>query len=378
MKIVFISHSASFTGAPILLLNLIKLLKETGQYEITVLLKENGPLRADFASVAETFIWNEKVKEVKKTTTLQRILNKYNYARIENKRKANILNQVKKSDVIINNTITNGELLEIVIKEYKGKVISYIHEMKMATFKFATIKGITLTLNLSDRFITPSIAVKLFLEKECKILANSIFILNSFIPEMKNLIEDVEEKKQEKRFTIGACGTLDWTKGVDIFICVARYMMTMNLNNEFAFIWKGGNLNRENYKRIIYDIEKSGLQEIITIIPADEKMTSFYNSIDVFFLPSREDSYPLVVLEAASFGKPTICFNGAGGAQEFVQEDAGSVVPYLDIEALADEILKYMQDPKLLKQKGNVARLRVEELHQKKSLILEQFNELIK
>ena len=38
-KILFISHDATRTGAPILLLNLLRLLKETGVYQISILLK---------------------------------------------------------------------------------------------------------------------------------------------------------------------------------------------------------------------------------------------------------------------------------------------------------------------------------------------------
>ena len=41
----------------------------------------------------------------------------------------------------------------------------------------------------------------------------------------------------------------------------------------------------------------------------------------------EEDPYTLVCLEAAALEKPYVCFEGAGGSPEFVEEDCGFVVP---------------------------------------------------
>ncbi|MDH6063711.1 hypothetical protein, partial [Umezakia ovalisporum] len=40
-----------------------------------------------------------------------------------------------------------------------------------------------------------------------------------------------------------------------------------------------------------------------------------------------------VCLEAASLGKPILCFDKAGGEPEFVEDDCGFIVPYLDLDA---------------------------------------------
>lgn len=54
---------------------------------------------------------------------------------------------------------------------------------------------------------------------------------------------------------------------------------------------------------------------------------------------SREDPYPLVNLEVAALAKPIICFRNSGGSQEFVENDAGFIVSYLDVEKMADKII---------------------------------------
>jgi glycosyltransferase involved in cell wall biosynthesis len=89
----------------------------------------------------------------------------------------------------------------------------------------------------------------------------------------------------------------------------------------------------------------------------------FLAATEVFLLTSREDPFPLVVLEAAAFGKPIVCFECAGGAPEFVQRDAGVCVPFGDVEAMASAAMTLAQAPEKRATLGAVARQRVVENH---------------
>ncbi|KAA9036387.1 glycosyltransferase family 4 protein [Ginsengibacter hankyongi] len=375
MKILFISHDASLTGGSVLLLNLIKLLNEPGIYESTVLFRKGGPMEPDFAKVARTFLWDQPV--VPETTKRKKIIRRLRNRHIGNdEHNSEILEEVRKADVIINNTITNGELLETILKDFNGKVFSYIHELEMASVRFATPRGIKLTLDLSDKLIVPSEAVKHHLHSKYAIDVKKIVPLSYYIHNKGTGKNEVPHKKQNE-LIVGGCGTLDWRKGIDIFIGVARRLLSADLLQHFVFRWKGANINSSEYAQCLYDIEKAGLSNSITLMSADTEMDSFYNNIDIFFLSSREDPYPLVVLEAASFGKPTVCFSNAGGAPEFVQEDAGSVVPYLDISAVVAILLEYKSNPEMVLEKGQKAKCRVQEMHQTQSAILQQFDQIV-
>jgi hypothetical protein len=72
---------------------------------------------------------------------------------------------------------------------------------------------------------------------------------------------------------------------------------------------------------------------------------------------------PLVCLEAATVGKPIICFAGGGGMPEFVEEDCGIVVPYLDISAMADCIVALLDSPERPACMGTAARDKVTQRH---------------
>jgi glycosyltransferase involved in cell wall biosynthesis len=85
-------------------------------------------------------------------------------------------------------------------------------------------------------------------------------------------------------------------------------------------------------------------------------------AFDVFALVSREDAFPLAIMEAAAVGVPTVCFDGAaGGGCEFVEADAGRVVPYLDLDAMAERVLEFLRDDELRSRLGQRARRKVRE-----------------
>ena len=57
-KVLFICHSACYTGAPILLLNFLKWLKRYSNIPFHILIKNNGPLEKEFRKLAPVDLWN--------------------------------------------------------------------------------------------------------------------------------------------------------------------------------------------------------------------------------------------------------------------------------------------------------------------------------
>lgn len=85
-------------------------------------------------------------------------------------------------------------------------------------------------------------------------------------------------------------------------------------------------------------------------------------AFDIFVLPAREDAYPLAALEAAAAGRPVLCFE-AGGMPEFVGTDAGAVVDFPDVDAMAAVVERLRADPADRRSMGEIARTRVAERH---------------
>ena len=68
---------------------------------------------------------------------------------------------------------------------------------------------------------------------------------------------------------------------------------------------------------------------------------SYFNACDGFCLTSREDSYPIVMREAAVLGKPIVGFN-SGGISEFVKQGMGEMVQGFYPKSLAKAMQRVM------------------------------------
>lgn len=365
-KILFISHDAHRTGAPIVLLNLADLLKENN-YKTDFLLRYTGPLEGDFISRGETFLaYNDKplpfIKRVKKKFSRQ---SKFN------------LNDIKWNDYeyIISNTITNGDLLPDIRKLFNGPILSYIHELEMGTKFYTTAAEVEEVIKNSDGYLTASEGIKTHLIENLLINKSKIVTIPSYIPSNKKTA--VNKSDARASFTVGAVGTIDWRKGAEIFILIAKSVFQKRPASDIRFIWKGAACEIER-DRLNYDITKLDLTKKVSFLGPSDDIQSFYSEIDLFFLTSREDPYPLVILEAADMSIPSICFENAGGAQEFVKaSQGGSVISYLDIDASADEILFYYDNPDHRENRGENAKKWLCATHQNPAYVSRSFEEAL-
>jgi phosphatidylinositol alpha-1,6-mannosyltransferase len=92
-----------------------------------------------------------------------------------------------------------------------------------------------------------------------------------------------------------------------------------------------------------------------------EQIKSYYARADVFVMPSRQEGFGLVFLEAMVLGKPVIAGN-LGGSPEVVQDGVtGFLVDPDDLTTLTTRLIELLQDEPLRRKMGNAGRQRVEE-----------------
>jgi len=257
-------------------------------------------------------------------------------------------------------------------------IISYIHELSMVTQLCTTPEALEKVFLYTKHFLADSEAVKKFLMLEHYVPAQAISIVKSYTPPAEKATaaavkQFAIEKKLTASFIVGAIAQPQWRKGTEIFILVAAQVFKNKPDAAIQFAWMGGLKHYMNYMEMAHDIERMQLKDKVLLIETTAEIHLLLDNADLFFLSSREDPYPLVVLDAASAGVPTVCFKNAGGAPDFVAEDAGTVVDYLDIEAMADAIIHYYDNPGLLQQHGARAAHKVAEIHQDKDAISCQF-----
>jgi glycosyltransferase involved in cell wall biosynthesis len=91
----------------------------------------------------------------------------------------------------------------------------------------------------------------------------------------------------------------------------------------------------------------------------DQEKRDFFAGIDVFSLPSRSDSFGLVLLEAWANALPNLAYR-AGGVADLIRNDQdGILVRCGDIDALSAGLIRLVEGNELRKKLGSAGRERI-------------------
>ena len=109
--------------------------------------------------------------------------------------------------------------------------------------------------------------------------------------------------------------------------------------------------------------EENGVRERI-IFAGEQKLEAlkaFYCASDVFVMPSRQEGFGIVFLEAMFMGKPIIA-GDHGGTPEVVENGvSGCLVKFNDVEGLTEQLRRLLGDAQLRAKIGEAGRRVVEE-----------------
>ncbi len=382
-KILFISHEASLSGAPILLLSLLKRIKESTDYSFDVLLLRNGTLYSDFAAVAdhvflaavqtyEPSFLKRNIKRAKnliipKKAVNENLIDKITFQLIPNQ-----------YDLVYGNTM--GSLSwTLPFKKSNIPTIVAIHELTFgieSTFdKDFVLENIN---NISD-IIAGSKAVADNLIETYHADSKKISVIHSFVDEKINIdilpeVIKKESKINEDELVIGLASSQELRKGTDLVPLLVKKITDKAPDLAFKFINLGGTANNSAVRCSKLDAEKMGIRDKIIYIEHTSKPNNYINTFDVFLLLSREDPFPLVMLTAAKLEKPIVAFEKSGGAEEFLDQNHGILIPYLDLDRMAEEIIKLSKDKAAQEALGKRIKSRIDHEYSDNDLTIKTFN----
>lgn len=379
MKILFISHAAGRSGAPILLLHIMRWLKANTNHSLEILLLRGGPLEAEFLKVAEPARFTRPARMAHEAATARGML-KDLHPRLAPLKKSEVSlraayrlaarlygaqSRNTHYDLIYANTAATGHVLKL-LSRLRCPVLTHIHELEYALglldASWAAARRET------DRYIAVSEAVKTNLQENYKVDAEKIDVVYGCVETQgEGPQRDAARRRvraelgvADEAFVVGGSGTLEWRKAPDLFLQLAN---TLRADENMHFVWIGGDLSGAYAAQLRYDSEKLGLGDRVHLLGEKTNPHDYFAALDAFTLTSREDPFPLVCLEAAACGVPILCFDKAGGMSEFVEDDCGFTVPYLDVEAMTTCLRELSDDRKKGIAFGDVAQQKVRARH---------------
>ncbi|MGH7369197.1 MAG: glycosyltransferase family 4 protein [Candidatus Rokuibacteriota bacterium] len=359
-RILVIGHDAYRAGAQISLLHILRWLKGNYPADLTLLLRAGGALVDDYASLLPTRLC-EPPPGAGSAQRREHVLRRLARAVIHPPAKLGRDLDLARMDLIYCNTVVSLDLLPELLSARHCPAICHVHELEMATRRFVSVERFRRAQPYADAYIAASRAVATNLVNNHGVSPARIHQIYEAIalPPLRatagtGAVQDTLSLPPNA-FVVGGCGTMDWRKSPELFLQVAHRLRRHTPGRPVHFVWVGGHASGSEFDRLTYDIEKMGLRGSVHLVGPQSEPMKYFSRFDVFLLTSREDPFPLVCLEAAALRVPTICFADAGGMPEFVQDDAGFVVPYLDIDRAAQCILSLVHSEALRSQLGRRA-----------------------
>lgn len=152
-------------------------------------------------------------------------------------------------------------------------------------------------------------------------------------------------------------GVMDERKGVDVLIPAFRRVVDIQRNVKLVMV---GPANRELWggdylkelKRMVHEL---GISEKVVFCDCADEIIQYYKAADLLVLPSRMEGMPNVVLEAMACSLPIVGTRISGIEDLVAHDESGILVDVEDEAALADAIIKLVNNPKKRQEMGKKA-----------------------
>lgn len=157
------------------------------------------------------------------------------------------------------------------------------------------------------------------------------------------------------RKTAISVGQFIYRKGFDVLIKAWK-----EINSEYNLLIVGGGEKEKENRELIKELNLKNI-EIVVGFKKNEELIKYYKASDLFILPTREDTWGLVINEAMACGLPVITTDRCIAGLELIKDyENGFIVPVERADILAKRIEEVLSDEKLATRMGktNLEKIR--------------------
>lgn len=301
MKVLFLLHEMSRTGAPLYLYHLLKWMKNNKpdlEFDVLVENSDHIDLYDKFSSLSKLIIYDE-------LNFIHKIL----------------FNRKKNSayDLIYANSIASSTLLNKINKGVDVPVICHVHESNdvMNNRRIESMKEMTKSAN---HYIAVSKSaykgIRSFGIEEEKIS----LVYNFLFPPTTVKNHNTREKLNipNSAFVVGTLtANADSNKAPERVVEVAKQVTNKNV----YFVYTGLKVNDKKHTLITNEILQSGLKNNFFFIESVSNPTDYINMFDMYFISSKVESFSLTMLEAGSMKTPVLSFDDNEGPSEILNNN---------------------------------------------------------
>lgn len=342
--ILLVSHEASRTGAPILAWNICRELRN--RCNVIVMLLGGGGIASYFAEACDVVIGPYRRQE-RKPAVMRHIVKE--------------LCDRYRIDVALVNSIESRAVIQPLAERCVPSVL-LIHEFFI--YVWPREEFVAAMRHAAAVVFPARIVQRNALTEDTRPLVDASHVLaqgKCLIPAGAQsglaaaaelaAIEAFVRRGGRKRFFVLGAGTVEYRKGVDLFVATAAEVRRQSPDADVAMLWIGRGFDPERDLRysayVQQQIVATGIDNV-AVVGEVESLEAVYALADVLFLSSRLDPMPNIAIDAMSLGKPVVCFDTATGIAEVLAHNprtAECIVPFANIGEAATLILRMQSSP---------------------------------
>lgn len=183
-------------------------------------------------------------------------------------------------------------------------------------------------------------------------------------------VSDQKEYDSTVKKVISA-GSFDYIKGFDIAINVAQKALKDHPDWEWHIY--GDGKEKEKIKTMI---QEADMCRQIKLMGRTNKINEVYPQYSFFVLPSRQESFGMVILEAQCSNLPIVAFNCPYGPNELILDgENGFLIEPYSVDEMANKIEILINDSKLREKMSKNARVLSHEMNKNK--IVDEWKNLL-
>lgn len=232
------------------------------------------------------------------------------------------------------------------VKDHLGiKFIMTFHHSNTEGFLEKNKEAVESVLKNLDHLILVSNPQKEQFKKAFPWFKNISVIPNGYSPDVFHRLDknhcrnELGLDKNEK--ILLNIGNLEKYKGQEFLILAMKSILKHDKNVHLYIIGKG------SLKSYLYDlIKQNGLEKNVKIVGGNkprEEIPIWYNTADLFVLPSINESFGMVQIEALACGVPVVATYNGGSEDIITNDDIGILVKSKKPKELSKAIIKALQ-----------------------------------
>lgn len=315
LRVGFVGHDASRTGAPGLLASFLRwLVAEHPELDLRLLLLDGGPLEAELRSLVPTRTApRRRSRAARLAAPGLRSVGAPQPARLVEAVWARTLRgALRDRDLVVANTLAAVAAAADAAPPAAG-VVCVVHELDGVADRVLPPPGRARVLERVDRFVAAGPAVADLLTDRWHVRAERVRVVRPFVdPPPPATRPSAGDADHLLVLSVGAAGP---RKGTDRFVdLVASWPAAGPCPR---FVWVGGDPTGAAWSEAVADVAAAGVADRCRLVPTVPDARSWIAAADVVVSTAREDPYPLALVEAAVAGVPVVAMD-AGGARDLL------------------------------------------------------------